>query len=110
MKRFFGIHYREILASPTTSKSRKSRGPAKTLSEQDASLFAMLKAERLSLAQQQGVPAYVIFSDATLLDMIKRRPATLTEMSTVNGVGPSKLEKYGQDFLSVMKNQSHNNP
>ena len=56
----------------------------------------------MELARQQGVPPYVIFHDSTLLDMFRRRPATLDEMAMVSGVGQAKLARYGEAFLGVL--------
>jgi ATP-dependent DNA helicase RecQ len=69
----------------------------------DDPLWLALKAKRLALAREQGVPPYVIFHDSTLLDMLNRRPATLDEMALVSGVGQAKLARYGNDFLDVLK-------
>lgn len=70
---------------------------------QDEPLWQALRAERLRLAREQGVPPYVIFHDATLLDMLARRPQSLAEFATISGVGERKLERYGDAFLSVFK-------
>jgi len=67
--------------------------------EVDTSLFERLRALRRELAAQRGVPPYVIFSDATLLEMAARRPATLGEMAAVRGVGERKLADLGPAFL-----------
>lgn len=65
----------------------------------DRPLFESLRALRLELAEAQGVPPYVIFHDATLTELARRRPASLHEMATISGVGESKLARYGQQFL-----------
>lgn len=70
--------------------------------EADEGLLAALKARRRALAEAQGVPAYVIFPDRTLIEMAERRPATLDEMAAITGVGARKLEAYGQAFLAVI--------
>jgi ATP-dependent DNA helicase RecQ len=51
------------------------------------------------------VPAYVVFSDATLLDMAKRHPTSDAEMLGVSGVGPRKLAQYGEAFLKVLREE-----
>ena len=66
-------------------------------------LLSSLKSIRLQLAKKRRVPAYIIFPDATLHQMILHKPQTLEEMGQLNGVGPQKLEKYGQAFLEVVK-------
>jgi len=68
----------------------------------DEALWQALKARRLELAREQGVPPYVIFHDATLLQMVQRRPRDLGTMSVIPGVGRSKLERYGNTFLAVI--------
>ncbi|MBL3599866.1 MAG: DNA helicase RecQ [gamma proteobacterium endosymbiont of Lamellibrachia anaximandri] len=65
----------------------------------DRPLFESLRALRLELAEAQGVPPYVIFHDATLTELARRRPASLHEMAAISGVGESKLARYGQQFL-----------
>lgn len=65
----------------------------------DHPLFESLRAMRLELAEAQGVPPYVIFHDATLTELARRRPASLHEMAAISGVGESKLARYGQQFL-----------
>ncbi len=65
----------------------------------DRPLFESLRVLRLELAEAQGVPPYVIFHDATLTELARRRPASLHEMAAISGVGESKLARYGQQFL-----------
>jgi ATP-dependent DNA helicase RecQ len=55
------------------------------------------------LADVQGVPAYIVFSDRVLLEMASRKPATLEEMLEVHGVGPAKLSRYGEAFLERIR-------
>lgn len=64
--------------------------------------FQRLRALRKRLADRHDVPAYVIFSDRTLWDMIDRRPRSLGEMLDVHGVGSTKLERYGDEFLAAL--------
>ena len=68
----------------------------------DEALYEELRALRKRLADAQNVPAYVVFSDATLAEMAARRPATSAELLDVNGVGQTKLERYGDAFLAVI--------
>jgi len=65
-------------------------------------LFLRLKALRRSLADAQGVPAYIVFSDAVLLRMAEGRPRTSEELLRISGVGPAKLARYGKAFLDVL--------
>ena len=57
-----------------------------------------------ALAKTQSVPAYVVLPDRSLLDMARRRPATLAEMAGIHGVGQAKLALYGDAFLAAIKN------
>ena len=65
----------------------------------DEELFARLRSLRRRLAQERGVPAYVVFSDATLRSMVRLRPRNEEQMLRVSGVGAKKLETYGEEFL-----------
>ena len=65
-------------------------------------LFGRLKTLRRALADRQGVPAFVVFNDATLVEMARRRPRSLAELALVSGVGPKKLSSYGDAFLHVL--------
>lgn len=69
----------------------------------DDPLWMALKAKRLELAREQGVPPYVIFHDSTLLEIFNQRPQSLTEMSRISGVGQAKLDRYGDEFLLVLE-------
>lgn len=68
----------------------------------NSDLLDALKALRKSIASKKSVPAYVIFTDATLTDMCKKCPETPDEMLEVSGVGRTKLEKFGKEFLEVI--------
>jgi ATP-dependent DNA helicase RecQ len=84
------------------SRAAASAAAAAELSEADAAVFEQLRAWRGAAAKEQGVPAYVIFHDATLRQIAAQSPSTLTELSTVNGVGDAKLAKYGQHILDIL--------
>ena len=62
-----------------------------------------LKAVRRQLAEAQDIPPYMVFHDATLLEMIAIRPANDTQLLEVSGVGQAKLQQYGAAFLEVLK-------
>src|SRR5207245_10841308 len=68
----------------------------------DAGLFERLRALRKQLADAEGVPAYIVFSDAVLRQMAARHPASRTELLDIPGVGPVKLDRYGAAFLEVL--------
>ena len=67
-------------------------------------LTAVLKELRATLAKEAGIPAYVVFSNATLADMAKKRPKNISEFKRVSGVGELKASWYGKAFLEVIKN------
>ena len=75
-------------------------GPA-TAEEEE--LFQTLRDLRRDLADRQGVPAYVVFSDKVLREMVARRPRTAGELLDVSGVGPTKLDRYGNAFLEALR-------
>ncbi|WP_191084454.1 DNA helicase RecQ [Roseococcus microcysteis] len=83
---------------PRHSRPRADRAPV----EEGDPLFAALRDWRKSEARAQGVPAYVIFHDATLGEIAARRPGSLSELRGVPGVGESKLERYGDAVLEVL--------
>ena len=80
-----------------------SKAPVVNTEGLNTELYDGLKAVRTYFAKKRGVPAYVIFSDATLVNMCKKMPVTSAEFLSVNGVGYTKLEKYGQTFMNVIK-------
>jgi ATP-dependent DNA helicase RecQ len=87
---------------PPASASRSGRLPklaAATLQGEDAEAFEVLRRLRQKLAKEQNVPPYVVFHDATLREMVARRPRSLLELSRLPGVGEAKLERYGAEFL-----------
>jgi ATP-dependent DNA helicase RecQ len=72
----------------------------------DDPLWQALKAKRLELAREQGVPPYVIFHDSTLLEIHNRKPQSLGEMGQISGIGQAKLQKYGDAFLQVLEDMA----
>ncbi|MEV4721948.1 DNA helicase RecQ [Micromonospora noduli] len=90
---------------PASSRSSKPRGSSTVVAELTpaaASLFERLRAWRATTAKEQGVPAYVIFHDATLRQIANDAPSTLADLSRVSGVGENKLAKYGEQILTVL--------
>lgn len=80
---------------------RKGAVATKQIASNDP-LFEELRVVRKSLADEAGVPPFVIFSDKSLQDMVARKPKDETEFLEVNGVGANKLEKYGEVFLQAI--------
>lgn len=84
------------------AKARKKAAPDVELSAEDTELFERLRAWRAGVAKEQGVPAYVVFHDATLRAVATARPASLDELGGISGVGESKLAKYGEGVLETV--------
>ena len=78
-------------------------GPAAEHAEAEDGLFHELRATRKALAERDGVPPFVVFSDATLRDMARKQPRNRMEMLNVSGVGQVKFERYGEPFLATLK-------
>lgn len=82
---------------------RTKRKASLSISDADQPLWEALRALRKRLSDTAGVPAYVVFADRTLADMIALKPGSSQEMAKVSGVGSHKLEQYGDDFLNVIR-------
>ncbi|GAA4712210.1 ATP-dependent DNA helicase RecQ [Promicromonospora umidemergens] len=97
--------------APTTRSARKparsggTRPEAAPLSDADQPVFERLRAWRASAAKEQGVPAYVVFHDATLRTVAAERPADLDALSGISGVGQAKLDRYGEGILAALHAQ-----
>ena len=91
---------REPERAARPAKSR--RGPAVELPAGAAPVFERLRTWRAAESKEQGVPAYVIFHDATLREIATGTPTTLAELGTMSGVGENKLAKYGEAILEVL--------
>jgi ATP-dependent DNA helicase RecQ len=98
---------REPARSPKAklAKAAKATTAPAELPEEATLLFEKLRAWRAASAKEQGVPPYVVFHDKTLREIATVRPSSLEELSTVNGVGESKLAKYGQQILDTLAEQ-----
>lgn len=85
-----------------TARARGSRSTAPELPASAAPAFERLRAWRAATAKEQGVPAYVVFHDATLRQIATEEPATLAALGTIGGVGATKLEKFGDQVLAAL--------
>ena len=83
-------------------RKKKKSGPVAELNEGDLRLFETLREIRKQLALEQGVPPYVIFGDAALVEMSRERPSNEAEFLAINGVGEVKLERHGATFLEAI--------
>jgi len=96
----------EVLATRRVSKAERGTRAKEGYEEAaDDPLWHALKAKRMELAKEQGVPPYVIFHDSTLLEILNQKPSSLTEMSQITGVGQAKLMRYGDAFLEVLEDR-----
>lgn len=96
----------------TLKKSRAAKRRANDLAadadlpEADTKLLTELRALRLSFAKERGVPAYVVFTDRTLVDMARRKPVTIDQFAEVHGVGAAKLRDFAEPFLKTISGGS----
>lgn len=95
----------EVQARKSSKAERGARAKEGYAEVSDDPLWHALKAKRMALAKEQGVPPYVIFHDSTLLEILNRKPASLTEMGQITGVGQAKLQRYGDAFLEVLEDR-----
>ena len=102
-----GEHRLALRKDKKPEKTKTSRR-ARVVGDTERTLWDALRECRTRLAQEQGVPPYVIFHDATLMEIMATRPSTLAQFSHISGVGERKLEQYGQAFLDVL--QHHDDP
>jgi ATP-dependent DNA helicase RecQ len=93
---------RKVVKAARTSRKSKREASRFTASGEQR-LWEALRQCRSTLAQEQGIPAYMIFHDATLMEMVAQRPQSLAELSQISGVGERKLEAYGEAFLEVLE-------
>ncbi len=87
---------------PKTPAAEKSRARAALAGPKDEALYDELRARRVLLASEQGVPPYVVFHDASLIEMAVAKPRSMEAFSTITGVGQAKLARYGEEFLLII--------
>jgi ATP-dependent DNA helicase RecQ len=90
-------------ASRERKASKGGRVAPVELPEEAAAVFERLRVWRAATAKEQGVPAYVIFHDATLREVALTGPVSLAELGSITGVGENKLAKYGEQLLAVLR-------
>ena len=96
---------KESLQEKAQKRGRKVKS---TVKESDSVLWEALRACRKSLADEKGVPPYVIFHDAALMEMLARQPQSKSQFANITGVGAKKLEAYSNDFIKVIKSHLEN--
>ncbi len=87
---------------PAQAAKASSSAASQLVRGHERDMWEALRSLRRKLAEEHSVPPYVIFPDATLLEMLRSQPGSLSEMAEVSGVGARKLERYGQAFLEVL--------
>ena len=94
----------------------KPSGPAskvthwkELITEENQAIFANLRGWRLEESQKQGFPPFIIFTNKQLADIAVLRPSTLNQLSQIDGIGPAKLQKYGEKILNLVANSSAKN-
>ena len=90
-----------VKRTPAARAATAKAGLAELSTEQEA-LFQALRAWRSTTSREQGVPAYVVFGDATLVAVAAAKPRTLADLDGITGVGAKKLESYGEALLEVV--------
>jgi ATP-dependent DNA helicase RecQ len=88
--------------APKARQQAAQQAAQADLPEQAVPVFERLRAWRGATAKEQGVPAYVVFHDATLRQIAAQAPTTLAELGTISGIGENKLAKYGQQVLDTL--------
>jgi len=94
------------LRRDTITASPHRATPRALVSEEDEPMLAALKSKRRALAEEMRAPAYVVFTDKTLIEMAEKRPQNMDDFSRLSGVGEKKLSKYGRIFLEVIKGEA----
>lgn len=98
----------KVLTAKLASKHQEVK-KVRELHKVDDSLLAALKKLRLTIAMRQSVPAYVVFTDSTLVEMCRVRPTTPEDFLSISGVGNAKLEKYGKKFMDAIAEFNESN-
>jgi ATP-dependent DNA helicase RecQ len=97
------VGHRKPRAAGHARADAPDRADELTLSPADGMLLDKLRTLRRAIAKEQQVPAYVVFPDRTLAEMAAQRPRTTTALAGIRGVGPTKLQRYGERFLAVVR-------
>lgn len=83
-------------------KAHKKEAWRETLSDKDLPLFEHLRQWRRQVAEEHGVPPYVVFTNAHLAQLVTERPSSLGGLAKINGIGKAKIDKYGQNVLDQL--------
>ena len=88
-------------------KKGRSRGHDEASADYDVKLFRELRKLRKQIAEEEEVPPYVVFNDATLIEMAREQPCDDEELLAINGVGYRKLERFGEPFLACIRDHCY---
>jgi ATP-dependent DNA helicase RecQ len=107
-ERSFGLaKVAKVARAQGAGSADRSRTPTPAAADSSGdALFERLRSLRKQLADSQGLPPYVIFHDATLREMVARKPRTLGQFAGIRGVGEGKLQRYGQQFIDALREPS----
>jgi len=97
------VHLRQVQAGKPKAAAKRSAAAAGGLDPAAAQLWERLRAWRAGIAKEHGVPAYVVFHDATLAELARARPRTEAALGQISGVGTRKLERYGAALLELLQ-------
>lgn len=97
-----GDHTPRLLKAATVTKESTPRSSVVSWEGVDRDLFEVLRTLRREIAEKKGVPAYIVFGDATLRDLARQRPSTSAGFLGISGVGQRKLEEYGDQFVAAI--------
>ena len=92
--------------APSSRRSRPERAPPPSLTGPEQVLFERLRACRAEIAKESGVPAYVVAHDRTLIEIAKKKPQSRARLLDVHGMGPARVEQYGERLLRVLTSTS----
>jgi len=96
------VHLRQVHSGKPKASAKRAAGRAGELDPASASLWQNLRAWRAGIAKELGVPAYVVFHDATLAELARERPQSEAALGQISGIGARKLERYGAALLELL--------
>jgi ATP-dependent DNA helicase RecQ len=99
-----GVHTIDLKKERLTVQKAQSKKKVSYFDEYDVELYDKLRTLRTEIATKKGIPPYIVFSDKTLKDLSSKVPQSKEEMLEVHGIGEVKFERYGKEFLSLIKN------
>jgi ATP-dependent DNA helicase RecQ len=97
------VHLRQVQAGKPKAAAKRAATAARDLEPANTRLWERLRAWRAGIAKEHGVPAYVVFHDATLAELARVRPQDEAELGQISGVGARKLERYGAALLELLR-------